>query len=288
MQELTHRTAVITGASRGLGHYIARALAAEKMDLVLAARSQEGLEAVAAEIREMGVKAIAVPTDVTERNALEALVAKAQQELGAIDVLVNNAGVMTVFPFDKIGIADIERVIRLNLTSAMILARLALPGMLERGRGHIVNLSSVAGIWGPPFDEVYGATKAALIGFTQSLRGEYHGTGVSASAICPGYVEEAGMYYNAKEATGLTAPAWVGRTTPDAVAKAVVRAIKRDRPQIIVNTPSARPLAVLSQLSPSLGERIMRHFAAFRPFIKGAEANVEAGGRLTGLGGSGQ
>ncbi|MGD2153702.1 MAG: SDR family NAD(P)-dependent oxidoreductase [Gemmatimonadales bacterium] len=284
MKDLTQRTAVITGASRGIGPYVARALAAEKMNLVLAARSTEGLERVGGELRGRGVEAIVVPTDVTDRKALEALVAETNAKFGATDVLVNNAGALTIFPYDRIGIEDVERTVRLNLTSAMILARLVLPGMVERGRGHVVNMSSIAGIWGPPFDAVYGATKAGLIGFTRSLRQEYRGTGISASVICPGYVEEAGMYHDGRQATGATASPLAGRTTPRAVARAVVKAIKSDRPQIIVNSPPLGPLAVLSALSPRLGEWVVRSANGFTPFIEGAEANLRAGGGLTGLG----
>jgi short-subunit dehydrogenase len=283
MKKLTQRTAIITGASRGLGTYIARALAAEKMNLVLAARSREGLERVAGGLRESGVKVIAVPTDVTDRYGLEALAAAADEEFGGTDVLVNNAGALTIFPYDRIGIEDVERTVRLNLISAMILTRLVLPSMVERGRGHIVNMSSIAGIWGPPFDEVYGATKAGLIGFTQSLRQEYHGTGISASVICPGYVEEAGMYHEAEQATGIKASALSGRTTPGAVARAVVKAIMKDRPHVIVNTPSVRPLAVLSALSPRFGEWILRRANGYAPFVKAAPLNLKAGGQMTGL-----
>lgn len=288
MKQPAQRTAIITGASRGIGPYVAGALAAEKMKLVLAARSREGLERVAGELRESDAEVITVPTDVTDRSALEALAAAATERFGAVDVLVNNAGVLTIFPYDKIGIEDVERAIRVNLTSAMMLTRLVLPGMVERGRGHIVNMSSIAGIWGPPFDEVYAATKAGLIGFTQSLRREYHGTGISASVICPGYVEEAGMYHDSNQATGIRASALSGRTTPGAVARAVVKAIKKDRPQIIVNTPSMRPLAVLSALSPRFADWVLRRANGFAPFVLGARANLKAGGKLTGLQHSGE
>jgi hypothetical protein len=91
------------------------------------------------------------------------------------------------------------------------------------------------------------------------------------------------MYHDACQVTGVRAPAWVGRTTPGAVARAVVRAIKRDRPQILVNTPATRPLVVLSAISPSLVQWILRSFSAWRPFVEGASANVKAGGRLTGV-----
>jgi 3-oxoacyl-[acyl-carrier protein] reductase len=143
MRHLTGRTAIITGGSRGLGPHIARALAREGMNLVLAARSEGALETRAAELRKEGVRAIGVPTDVSSQKALEALASVAAAEFETLDVLVNNAGVMTAYPYEKLAIEDIERVIRVNLTSAMILTRLVLPGMLERRRGHIVNLSLI-------------------------------------------------------------------------------------------------------------------------------------------------
>ena len=283
MKVLANRTAIITGASRGLGLYIARALAAEKMNLVLAARSQKNLERVATSMGELGVGAIAVPTDVTDRSALEALVAAADAEFGGVDLLVNNAGVLVAYPYHKLAIEDIEHVLRINLNSAMLLTRLVLPGMLDRGYGHIVNLSSTAGKFGPPFDEIYAATKAGLIGFTESLRAEYKGTGVSASAICPGYVEEAGMYADGRERAGLTAPGWVGRTTPRAVARAVVKAVKRDQPEVIVNFPFQRPMSIVAEASPRFAEWVLIRFGAWAPFVKGAKLNEKAKGSMTGL-----
>ena len=155
--------------------------------------------------------------------------------------------------------------------------------MLKRGRGHIVNLSSIAGKWGPPFDQVYGVTKAGLIGFTESLRAEYRGTGVSASVVCPGYVEEAGMYAVGKETIDAVAPTWVGRTRPLPVARAVVRAIKKDRPEIIVNTPPARFAAVVTAISPSLGQWALWRLGGWAPFVRGAQVNLQTRGQVTGL-----
>ena len=283
MRELANRTAIVTGASRGLGAYIARALAEEKMNLVLAARSGEELEGVAAGLREDGVDAIAVPTDVTNPEAAEALLARAADEFGSVDVLVNNAGTVTIFPYEELRTADIERVIRLNLTSAMVLTRLALPGMLDRGRGHIVNMSSLAGLFGPPFDEVYGATKAGLIGFTQSLRAEFRGRGVSASVVCPGYVGKAGIYHEGQKYTGVSASRLIGTTTPDKVAKAVVGAVRRDRPHVNVNSSPVRPLAAVGRLSPGFAEWLLRRINGWAPFVAGARANAKMGGRMTGV-----
>ncbi len=283
MRELANRTAVVTGASRGLGVYVARALAAQKMNLVLAARSTEELESVAAGLREDGASAIAVPTDVTSTEATEALLARAADEFGVVDVLVNNAGTVTIFPYEALGIDDIERVIRLNLTSAMVLTRLALPGMLDRGRGHIVNMSSLAGLFGPPFDQVYGATKAALIGFTLSLRNEFRDRGVSASVVCPGYVLEAGIYHEGKKYTGVSASRLIGTTTPEAVAQAVVSAVRRDRPQVNVNSAPVRPLAAIGRLSPGFAEWLLQRMDGWGPFVAGSRVNVKMGGRMTGV-----
>jgi short-subunit dehydrogenase len=283
VRELKGKTALVTGASRGLGTHIAQALAAEGMNLVLAARSRDKLEVVAGAVRSSGVSATVVPTDVTDRDNLERLVRTAIDEFGSIDVLVNNAGVLVLYPFDRLAIEDMERALRLNLTAAMILTRLVIPGMLERGSGHIVNMSSIAGKWGPPCDQVYGATKAGLIAFSESLRNEYRGTGVSASVICPGYVEEAGMYHDGRRVTKTEAPRWVGRTWPRDVARAVVKAVKRDRPEIIVNTPPARLLTVITEISPAFGLWLLSSFDGFRPFTRGAAVNVELRGQLTGL-----
>jgi short-subunit dehydrogenase len=274
MRELGGRTAIVTGASRGLGRYIARALAAERMNLVLAARSRDGLQAAQAEAQAAGVKAVAVPADLVRRADLEALVAAATREFGAIDVLVNNAGTISLFPYERLSPDDIEHEMQVNLVAPMLLTRLVVPLMLERRQGHIVNISSMAGKTGPPFDAPYAASKAGLIGFTESLRSEYSGRGVSASVICPGYVDDAGMYQDMKDNAGAKVPRLVGSVGPEPVARAVVRAITHDVPEIIVNKFPTRPLTTLLEAAPALGERLLRRVDAFKPFREGMEANV--------------
>jgi len=278
MRELSGRTAIVTGASRGLGRYIARALAAERMNLVLAARTLEGLKAAQAEAEAAGVKVSTVPTDLVRRADLEALVAAANREFGAVDVLVNNAGTISLFPYERRAPDEIEHEMQVNLVGPMVLTRLVLPGMLERRQGHVVNISSMAGKTGPPFDAPYGASKAGLIGFTESLRTEYAGRGVSASVICPGYVDEAGMYQEMKEQAGAVVPALVGTVGPEPVARAVVRAITGDVPEIMVNPFPTRPLTVFLEAAPALGERLLRAIDVYRPFREGMEANVRKAG----------
>jgi short-subunit dehydrogenase len=145
-----YQTAIVTGASHGIGPLIARALAKEGINLVLAARSASELEEVAADIRTTGVEVLAVPTDVTDREARSALVTTAERTFGAIDILVNNAGGDPQRAFHHYTADEIEAIILLNLTAPVELARLLLPGMVARKQGHIVNISSLGGRIGSP------------------------------------------------------------------------------------------------------------------------------------------
>ncbi|HUR45673.1 MAG TPA: SDR family NAD(P)-dependent oxidoreductase, partial [Candidatus Saccharimonadales bacterium] len=167
-----------------------------------------------------------------------------------------------------------------NLEVPMVLTRLLLPGMLKRGCGHVVNMSSLAGKSGPGYQEPYAATKAGLIAFTSSLRGTYHGSGFSASVICPGFVE-AGIYTRLKEKTGLAAPALLGTSRPEPVARAVVRCLRKDLPEAIINPLPVRPLFALTALAPSLGAWIMRKIGAHEFFRTVHVAQQKAAGQAT-------
>src|SRR5665647_2036930 len=169
MRQLVGRTAIITGASRGIGIHIARALAKQRMHLVLAARSEAGLEQVALDMRALGARVLAVRCDVANEADRAGLVRRAEAEFGEIDLLVNNAGIESTFPYDRQSPEEIERIISVNLTAPMLLTRAVLPGMVARRRGHIVNIASLAGKVGVPYGLPYAATKAVLIHFTESV-----------------------------------------------------------------------------------------------------------------------
>jgi short-subunit dehydrogenase len=273
MKDLRGRNAIVTGASMGLGVRVARALAREGMNLILAARSAEALEDVAAEMRDLGVKAVAVPTDVLNEEHLKRLVARAVDEFDSIDVLVNNAGIEAFRQYHEIDPADIRRTIDVNLTATLLLTRYVLPHMVAAKRGHIVNMASTAGKYGPAFGAAYGTSKAGQIAFTQALRGEYHGTGISASAICPGFATDGGIYDVIKKRLGRGTPWWLGGTNADKVALAVVKAIKQDRPELILNRPALRPVFTICQAFPRLGEAIVR--LTTRRFLKQAAESHE-------------
>src|SRR4029077_9406240 len=153
--ELKGKTALITGASRGIGPHIAAALAGLGMNLVLTSRSGPELEAVAAEQRKLGVRVVTVVSDLLDSDARALLVGTAEREFGGVDVLVNNAGGDPLREFDEMTIEENLAILDLNLTAPIALTHLVLPSMLTRGSGHIVNISAMAGRVSFPLTEAY-------------------------------------------------------------------------------------------------------------------------------------
>jgi short-subunit dehydrogenase len=277
MKTIRGKTALITGASRGIGTYISKALAEKGMNLVLAARSAFDLINAASEIRSLGTKVLTIPADVGKRSELESLAKRAEEESGGIDVLVNNAGLEKAYPYDKISTDVLDQIIEVNLVAPMILSRLLIPKMIERGEGHIVNIASLAGLAGVAYEEVYAATKHGLVGFTRSLRltaiGERYP--VRASVICPGFISDAGMYENTRKDTGIEAPFAFGTSPPENVARSVVRAILNDIPEIVVNSRPIRPLLLAQVLSPRFSSWCSNKFGGVEVFKRSAQHNME-------------
>jgi short-subunit dehydrogenase len=260
MRDLAGRTALITGASRSVGRSIAEALAAERMNVVVAARSRTELDAVAEQLRARGVKALPVAADVGDPDGWQALVETATAELGAIDVLVNNAAIEVPLAFDQLTTDDISQVVEVDLVAPMVLTRLVLPAMLQRGRGHIVNVASMEGKFAIPYNAPYVASKAGLIAFTRGLRIEVQKSGVGVSVVCPTYVSGAGMWQESVRKTGATDKPPGGTTSPEKIAEAVVRAIKRDVPEVlsIPQAPANRLILGLMELFPGLHPLVMK------------------------------
>ena len=254
--ELRGRIGILTGASRGLGVELARALAAGGVHLALAARGEEGLRKTAADLERLGVRTIVVPTDVTKEEDLETLVRRTTDELGPPDLLVNNAGIETIAPFATFDMERIDAIVETNLTAAMKLTRLVLPGMIERRRGHVLNVSSASGKSGVPFYSVYGATKHALVGFSWSLRTEVAQHGVGVSVVCPSFVSDTGMY--ADRSNNAKPPRSMATVTPHEVAAAAVRAIEKDKAEIVVARGMTKVADVFYALSPELAMNVAR------------------------------
>jgi short-subunit dehydrogenase len=192
MTELRGRTALVTGASRGIGVHIARLLARQGVQLALVARSEDMLRALAAELSRAGGKAVAIPADLSDLNGLDSVLDRAEAQLGPLDLLVNNAGIEGVRSFLGESDTDSETMLRLNLLSPMALTRRALSRMVPRRTGHVVNIASLAGKSSTPYCVSYATAKGGLITFTHCIRAELRGSGVSASVISPGFVSEEG------------------------------------------------------------------------------------------------
>ena len=276
MKELAGTVAVVTGASRGIGVHIARALAHQGVHLSLAARSSDELELVRKEMAAIGVRAIATQCDVTNPADRAQLLERTRTELGPLDILVNNAGVETVARFETADVDDLVRTLDVNLIAAMVLTRAVVPGMLERGRGHVVQIASGAGKVGVPYGVAYSASKHGLVGLSNSLRSEYHGRPVGFSVVCPGFVTDTGMYAR-WEGDGFTAPKIAGRSTPEKVGKVVVRCILNNTAEVIVNTPPIRPLVVLANIAPGVTPTLMRLFGYAGVFRRVADNNESKG-----------
>ena len=186
--DLTGKKALVTGASRGIGRAIAVGLGAAGADVALASRDAEQLASVQAEIEAAGRSAIVIPTDVSDADAVRAMVERAVGELGSVDVLVNNAGGSSFMgPFTDMRFRGWEKVMRLNVESVVHACQAIAPHLLERGTGSVVNIASVAGLTGSPALAAYGASKAALVSLTKTLAIEWGAAGIRVNALCPGW-----------------------------------------------------------------------------------------------------
>lgn len=272
---LSGQVVVITGGSAGIGREIASQLSEQGAKLVLAARSADKLQQFADELSANSREVLAVPADVSDPGDLANLVDQTLARFGQIDVLINNAGIDCYRRFEELETEEILSTLETNLTGTILLTRLVIPHMLERRSGVIINMASTAGKHCPGFAGVYGATKAGQIAFTQGLRGEYLDRGITATAICPGFTRSGGIYDRMVKSTGKKTPFALGSTSADAVAGAVLKAIRTGAPELIVNWPPVRPAMVIKEMFPRLGEKLAM-FASKKFARRVAEANSVA------------
>jgi short-subunit dehydrogenase len=257
VEQLRGRNALVTGAGGGLGAYIARALAGEGVNLAVTDLPGSSVDGLSAELRTRGVQVEHAPADLTDRDERRRLASWAAEALGPIDILVNNAGVEFGGPFLDASPEQLELIVAVNLLAVMDLTRLLLPGMLERRRGHVVSMASLAGKLPPPQLASYGATKHGVVGFMGALRGELADEPVGFSAICPGFVGRVGMFGRIEPyIEGGSIP--MGTIPPERVGEAVVRAIREDVGEIVLNRRPVKPLILLNAIAPGAASRLGR------------------------------
>ena len=187
-QSLTGKTAIITGASKGIGRATATALAKEGVHLGLIARNEDGLNKVANELKTDGIEIATATADVGNRSEVDSAVADLKEKLGTIDILINNAGISKFGGFLELEPAEWEKIIQVNLLGAYYMTRAVLPTMVEQQSGDIINISSTAGEKGGPITSAYSASKSGLLGLTESLAMEVRKHDIRVTALTPSTV----------------------------------------------------------------------------------------------------
>ncbi|MGQ9779075.1 MAG: SDR family NAD(P)-dependent oxidoreductase [Bacillota bacterium] len=258
---------VITGASSGIGRATAVEFVRAGASVVLAARNEKVLADLAAELAPLGREVLVVPTDVSQRSQVKRLVEETLARFGRIDVYVSNAGVYHRCPVRELKIEDVERVMAVNFYGFLYGVQEVLPHMLARKEGHIVLVSSVDGKKGLPPDGAYVAAKFAVTGLAEVLRQELYGTGVHVSTILPGRVDTPLI-------ADLEVPRISAKIPPEKVAKAILKAVRKKKAEVVVPWLGPKTLIFLNTLSPRLGDwavRVFRLEGEERPSLKSGD-----------------
>jgi NADP-dependent 3-hydroxy acid dehydrogenase YdfG len=238
---LVGQVAAITGGGRGIGRATARALAREGVKVAIGDLDAASAEEAAAQI---GSGAIGLPLDVTDRDSFAAFIAEAEDQLGPVDIIINNAGIMQLGRFIDEDLATTRRMIDINIYGVHYGCELTLPSMLQRGRGHIVNIASSAGKGGYPGGATYCGTKHYVVGMSEALRWETRGTGVEVSCVMPVVVQT-------ELGSGLPQTRAVKHIQPEDVADEIVSALKTPRFDVYV----PRSVGAINQVAAVLPRR---------------------------------
>ncbi len=247
--QISGSTTLLTGASGGLGEAIARALHQRGARLILSGRDRERLSSMAGPLGARTVLA-----DLTVREDVQRLL----EEAGELDILVANAALPGAARLEALSDRELDRVLDVNLRAPIAMTHALLPGMLERGRGQLVFISSIGAKATAPGNPLYHASKFGLRGFAAAMRIDLHGTGVGVSCVLPGFIRDAGLYAE----SGARLPPGVGTRSPDDVGRAVVRAIERDVAEIEVSSLPLRLGALLWGAAPDLAAALSRRLGS--------------------------
>ena len=246
------KVAIVTGASLGIGRATALALAEQGACVALTSRNGEALSSFAEELRIQGKKVIVIPTDVTQRDQVEALVREVIAQWGRVDILISNAGEYIRAPIADLDPAIIQHSLDVNFFGGVYCAKAVLPHMLKQKSGYIVFVTSMDGKIGLPPDAPYVSAKFALTGFCEVLRQEVRDSGISVTNVLPGRVDTP-MIEHLKFS-------WISpKLSPESVAKAILGGIRKRKPIVIV-PPAAKLLYYINVFAPNLSDRLSRLF----------------------------
>jgi short-subunit dehydrogenase len=258
---------LLTGATGGLGQAIARGFAARGASLILTGRREDVLEPLA---RELAARSVVC--DLGEREQVNRLV----REAGQVDVLVANAALPASGWLSELTPEQVDRMLEVNLRAPIALARALVPAMIDRRRGHMVFISSLAGKAASPASSMYSATKFGLRGFALGLREDLRTHGVGVSVVAPGFIRDAGMFADAH----VRLPPFVRTRSPSDVADAVIRAVERNRAEVEVAPLSLRLGASFASLAPALAATVSRRLGSERialEHVEGQQDKLNAG-----------
>jgi short-subunit dehydrogenase len=253
------KTAIVTGASTGIGREVARELASRSASVVLASRNRAKLETLAEELAPYPGPTLVVATDVTDHLAVEAMARRTLEVFGSIDILINNAGSGLFAPIAGGSLENARRLFDVNFWGAVQAIQATVPYMQSKRSGHIVNVSSVAGWMAPPHMGMYAATKFALRAMSDALRVELAGTGVSVSTIYPGLTQTQFTENMVQEVAAPNIPPIVRWATPATVARRIMQAINWGWRDVFVS-PEDIAAVGFSSLAPYAADWVMRAF----------------------------
>jgi NAD(P)-dependent dehydrogenase (short-subunit alcohol dehydrogenase family) len=262
--DLRDKTVLITGGSRGLGLVMAREFAREGSRLVLCARDDLELQQAGADVEEFGAEVMTVPCDITDRQAVNEMIAGVNAQFGAIDVLVNNAGIIQVGPLEVMTMEDFERAMQSHFWGPLNTIMAVLPSMRQQKSGRIVNISSIGGKVSVPHLIPYSASKFALVGLSKGLRAELLKDGISVTTVCPGLMRTGSPRNADFKGQHRYEYAWfsISDSLPlltvaaENAARQVVRACKRGQAELVISVP-AKLAVLLDALFPELMSQML-------------------------------
>ena len=253
------RAVIITGASSGIGRATAREFSRRRAHVVLAARNRKKLDELAKELADFPGRRLVVPTDVTDRLAVEALMRRTVEEFDGVDVLVNNAGVGLFAPIAGGSLDNMHHLFNVNFWGAVHCIQASVPYMRRQRLGHIVNVSSVAGKVASPYLGAYSATKFALAAVSDSLRSELAGTGIHVSTVYPGLTETSFQENMLREVEVPGVPRYLPTASAEAVARRIVQAVRRSLRDAYVTLPDFAAVTAYP-LAPAVADWALRFF----------------------------